>query len=148
MAVTAMGRGDPVVVAEVLADARRDRLLAGIAVDRPPDLVLAEQRRRALLEAADLAHDLVQVERGLLVHHFSCGHSITRIAPSRRSMNVAHASANRVSGNWCVVRERTSIVPSARSASARPETRFGFATEPRTSRCPRTIVERSRPESS
>ena len=45
VAVTAVCRSDPVVVSEVRADARGDRLLAGVAVDRSPDLVLAEQRR-------------------------------------------------------------------------------------------------------
>ena len=99
VAVAAVGRGDPVVVAQVRADAGGDGLFAGVAVDRSPDLVLAEERRAPLLEAADRPHDAVQIERGGLVHHFSCGHSITRIAPSRRSVNVAHASAKRVSGN-------------------------------------------------
>jgi hypothetical protein len=62
--VAAMGGRDPVVVAEVRTHARGDRLLAGVAVDRAPDLVLAEERGGALLEPADRPHHPVQLERG------------------------------------------------------------------------------------
>src|ERR1700716_4131309 len=116
-----MRRRDPIVVAQVLADAGGDRLLARVAVDRPPDLVLPEERRAPLLEAADPPHHSIEIQRGLLLdaHHVSCVRSLTRIAPSGRRVNVAHASAKLLSGNRCVVSERTSTFPSARSASAR-----------------------------
>ena len=100
VAVAAMRRRDPVVIAQVRTYADSDRLLARVRVDRPPHLALGEQRTRSLFEVANAAHDAVQVERGLLVHHTSCsvhspvGCSITRIAPSRRSRKVCQASAN------------------------------------------------------
>ena len=69
VSVAPVGRRDPVVVSEVGAHPGGDALLAGVRVDRPPELALAEQHCGALLEVADAPHDAVETERGGLVHH-------------------------------------------------------------------------------
>src|SRR2546430_15752490 len=94
-------------------------------MDRPPDLVLPEELSGSLFERADGPHDAVEIEGGRAIdrHVGACGWSITRMAPSRRSVNVRQASSNRSSGKWCVTRLVTSILPCARSVSARAEDR-------------------------
>src|SRR5207253_7815073 len=97
--VTTMRGGDPVVVVKVGAHAGGDRLLSGVAVDRPPDLVLAEELCCALLERADRPHDAIEVHGRCLVHPLpSAGWSITRIAPPRRTVKVPQATAHKQSG--------------------------------------------------
>ena len=98
--VSAVRACDPVVVAQVRAHACGDRLFPGVAMDRPPDLVLAEKLRRSLLERTDGPHHPVELQGGRAIdrHVPACGWSITRMAPSRRSTNVRHASSNRSSG--------------------------------------------------
>src|SRR3982074_2691316 len=99
-------------------------------MDRAPDLALAEEHRRALLEVADAAHHAIEIDRGPLVHQLSfAGCSITRIPPSPRWVTVCPASATRSSGKWCVTSRFTSTAPRARSTSARLETPFGFASD-------------------
>ena len=99
VSVTTVRGGDPVVVVKVGAHAGGDRLLSGVAVDRPPDLVLAEELCRALLERADRPHHAIEIHGRCLVHQLpSAGCSITRIAPPRRSVKVCQASVNERSG--------------------------------------------------
>src|ERR1700687_1946544 len=149
MPVTSVGRRDPVVVPQMRAHAGGDAFLAGVGMDRAPELAFAEQHCGGLLEVADAPHHAVEIERGRLVHQLpSTGCSITRIAPSRRSVNVAHASPKRPSGKARVPRGFTSTCLLGSKVSARPDTPFGFASDPSTSMLPRTIVERSTPESS
>ena len=54
--VTAMGRGDLVVVGERCTHARGDGLLADVKVEESPDLTLLVDTDAALLEMADTGH--------------------------------------------------------------------------------------------
>src|SRR3990172_711593 len=75
--------------------------------------------------------------------HRAPGCSISRITPSRRSLKSSHARVNSPSGQWFVIKGRTSTSPFCMSTLARREMPRGFATAPNTSSCPRTIVLRS-----
>ena len=63
VAMLPVGRDDPIALLQHRNDADRDRLLAIVKVQKPPDLLLGVELRALVLEAADADHLLEQIER-------------------------------------------------------------------------------------
>src|SRR5579871_5662456 len=101
MAVAAMGRGDVVLGAEMLAHADRRGLLAGIEMDKTRDAALRELLLNPLLEAPDRHHAAIGAQQflaaqlhGILPRRGGSGALCTRLA-LRGDGNLAYGAQPR-----------------------------------------------------
>ena len=123
VAVAAVGARDVVVVVEVGADARRDRLLADVHVHEARDLTGAELARDPLLEEPDREHRPVEAEQRLRGdRHRVSLLVVTTGAPAEPATSASKVARNAAAGppstaRWSNVRHacivgRTAIAPS------------------------------------